>query len=55
MSLNPFTNPFKPTALAAWAVSGVAAYFLIFRPAPAKHEVAQPFTDAQREAWNKGK
>jgi hypothetical protein len=54
MSINPFANPFKPTALAAWAVSGVAAYFFIFRTAPAKNEVAQPFTDAQREAWNKG-
>lgn len=53
MSLNPFSNPFTPMSLAAWAIAAGAAYIL-FRPKPAvRHEVARPFTDAQRDAWNK--
>lgn len=54
MAINPFSQPFTPMSLAAWAVSGVAAYFLIFRQPTQRHEKAQPFSDAQRDAWNKG-
>jgi len=55
MAVNPFSNPFAPMSLAAWAVSGVAAYFIIFKQPVQKNEPAVPFTNAQREAWNKGK
>jgi hypothetical protein len=56
MSINPFSNPLAPMSLAAWAISGVAAYFFIFqKPAALRTEVAQSFSEAQRDAWNQGK
>lgn len=54
MSINPFSNPLAPMSLAAWAISGVAAYFLFLKPERQQHERANVFSDAQRDAWNKG-